>query len=61
MPRQDIAFLPKDNDLREDVHMLGVLVGEVIRERMDSLPAPQTIVGTMLSVWLRVERSSMFP
>ena len=33
MPRQDIAFLPKDNDLREDVHMLGVLVGEVIREQ----------------------------
>src|SRR5262245_26633724 len=33
MPRQDIAFQPKDIELREDVHNLGVLVGEVIREQ----------------------------
>ncbi|MGH8188724.1 MAG: phosphoenolpyruvate carboxylase [Steroidobacteraceae bacterium] len=33
MPRSDISFLPKDTELREDVHMLGALVGEVIREQ----------------------------
>jgi len=33
MPRQDIIFPPKDAELREDVHMLGALVGEVIREQ----------------------------
>ncbi len=33
MPRADICFAPKDAELREDVHMLGVLVGEVIREQ----------------------------
>jgi phosphoenolpyruvate carboxylase len=33
MPRQDLVFPVKDADLREDVHMLGMLVGEVIREQ----------------------------
>lgn len=33
MPRQDIFFPTKDAELREDVHMLGSLVGEVIREQ----------------------------
>jgi phosphoenolpyruvate carboxylase len=33
MPRQDIFFPLKDAELREDVHMLGALVGEVIREQ----------------------------
>lgn len=33
MPRQDIFFPLKDADLREDVHMLGMLIGEVIREQ----------------------------
>jgi phosphoenolpyruvate carboxylase len=33
MPRSDISFPQKDAELREDVHMLGVLVGEVIREQ----------------------------
>jgi phosphoenolpyruvate carboxylase len=33
MPRQDISFPLKDADLRDDVHMLGTLVGEVIREQ----------------------------
>jgi phosphoenolpyruvate carboxylase len=33
MPRHDLFFPLKDADLREDVHMLGVLVGEVIREQ----------------------------
>jgi phosphoenolpyruvate carboxylase len=33
MPRQDISFPSKDTELREDVHMLGVLVGEVIRDQ----------------------------
>jgi phosphoenolpyruvate carboxylase len=33
MPRADISFPTKDADLREDVHMLGMLVGEVIREQ----------------------------
>jgi phosphoenolpyruvate carboxylase len=33
MPRQDIIFPAKDAELREDVHMLGNLVGEVIREQ----------------------------
>jgi phosphoenolpyruvate carboxylase len=33
MPRSDISFPPKDAELREDVHMLGALVGEVIREQ----------------------------
>lgn len=33
MPRQDLTFPLKDADLREDVHMLGMLVGEVIREQ----------------------------
>jgi phosphoenolpyruvate carboxylase len=33
MPRQDLFFPPKDAELREDVHMLGTLVGEVIREQ----------------------------
>jgi len=33
MPRQDISFPLKDAELREDVHMLGALVGEVIKEQ----------------------------
>lgn len=33
MPRADIAFPSKDAELREDVRMLGMLVGEVIREQ----------------------------
>jgi phosphoenolpyruvate carboxylase len=33
MPRSDISFPLKDAELREDVHMLGTLVGEVIREQ----------------------------
>lgn len=33
MPRQDLIFPVKDAELREDVHTLGVLVGEVIREQ----------------------------
>jgi phosphoenolpyruvate carboxylase len=33
MPRQDISFSAKDAALREDVHVLGSLVGEVIREQ----------------------------
>jgi phosphoenolpyruvate carboxylase len=33
MPRQDLFFPVKDAALREDVHMLGALVGEVIREQ----------------------------
>ena len=33
MPRSDISFPLKDAELREDVHMLGMLVGEVIREQ----------------------------
>jgi phosphoenolpyruvate carboxylase len=33
MPRSDISFPQKDSELREDVHMLGALVGEVIREQ----------------------------
>lgn len=33
MPRSDISFPQKDTELREDVHMLGVLVGDVIREQ----------------------------
>src|ERR1044071_2197025 len=33
MPRSDISFPLKDAELREDVHMLGALVGEVIREQ----------------------------
>jgi phosphoenolpyruvate carboxylase len=33
MPRQDLFFPLKDVDLREDVHKLGMLVGEVIREQ----------------------------
>ncbi|MFL6617016.1 MAG: phosphoenolpyruvate carboxylase [Povalibacter sp.] len=33
MPRQDLVFPVKDADLREDVHMLGALVGDVIREQ----------------------------
>lgn len=33
MPRQDIFFPVKDAELREDVHMLGALVGDVIREQ----------------------------
>lgn len=33
MSRADICFPPKDAELREDVHMLGALVGEVIREQ----------------------------
>ena len=33
MPRQDLHFPAKDAELREDVHQLGVLVGEVIREQ----------------------------
>ena len=33
MPRSDISFPQKDTELREDVHMLGALVGEVIREQ----------------------------
>jgi len=33
MPRQDIVFPLKDAELREDVHLLGALVGEVIREQ----------------------------
>jgi phosphoenolpyruvate carboxylase len=33
MPRSDIYFPSKDAELREDVHILGALVGEVIREQ----------------------------
>jgi phosphoenolpyruvate carboxylase len=33
MPRSDISFPLKDAELREDVRMLGALVGEVIREQ----------------------------
>jgi phosphoenolpyruvate carboxylase len=33
MPRSDISFPLKDAELRDDVHMLGTLVGEVIREQ----------------------------
>jgi phosphoenolpyruvate carboxylase len=33
MPRPDVKFPLKDAALREDVHMLGALVGEVIREQ----------------------------
>ena len=33
MPRSDISFPVKDAELREDVRMLGALVGEVIREQ----------------------------
>jgi len=33
MSRDDIVFPLKDTELREDVHMLGMLVGEVIREQ----------------------------
>jgi phosphoenolpyruvate carboxylase len=33
MSRHDIVFPLKDTELREDVHMLGMLVGEVIREQ----------------------------
>lgn len=33
MSRADISFPSKDAELREDVHMLGVLVGEVVREQ----------------------------
>ncbi len=33
MPRSDICFPTKDAELREDVHMLGILVGQVIREQ----------------------------
>jgi len=33
MPRADISFPLKDAELREDVHILGTLVGEVIREQ----------------------------
>lgn len=33
MSRADICFPTKDAELREDVHMLGVLVGQVIREQ----------------------------
>ncbi|HEX7013395.1 MAG TPA: phosphoenolpyruvate carboxylase [Steroidobacteraceae bacterium] len=33
MPRSDISFPLKDAELREDVHVLGALVGEVIREQ----------------------------
>src|SRR5688572_6831450 len=31
--RQEIQFAAKDTDLRDDVHALGVLVGEVLREQ----------------------------
>ena len=33
MNLRDIAFLPKDEPLREDVRLLGALVGDVIREQ----------------------------
>ncbi len=33
MPRQEIHFPLKDAALRDDVHMLGALVGEVLREQ----------------------------
>ena len=33
MQRHDVEFAPKDAALREDVHALGALVGEVIREQ----------------------------
>jgi len=33
MSRADIIFPPKDAELREDVHILGMLVGEMIREQ----------------------------
>jgi phosphoenolpyruvate carboxylase len=31
--RQDLQFSEKDNALREDVHALGGLVGEVLRDQ----------------------------
>ena len=33
MPRQEIHFPLKDTALRDDVHMLGALVGEVLQEQ----------------------------
>src|SRR5262245_44609543 len=33
MHRHDVEFAPKDAALREDVHALGALVGEIIREQ----------------------------
>ncbi|HWJ05542.1 MAG TPA: phosphoenolpyruvate carboxylase [Steroidobacteraceae bacterium] len=33
MPRKDISFAAKDTALRDDVHTLGALVGEVLREQ----------------------------
>jgi phosphoenolpyruvate carboxylase len=33
MPRKDISFPPKDTALRDDVHTLGALVGEMLRDQ----------------------------
>lgn len=33
MPRKDISFTAKDTALRDDVHALGALVGEVLRDQ----------------------------
>lgn len=33
MPRKDISFAAKDSALRDDVHALGTLVGEVLRDQ----------------------------
>ena len=33
MYREDIQFLPKDAGLREDVHALGELIGEILRDQ----------------------------
>ena len=35
MPRKDISFPPKDSALRDDVHTLGGLVGEMLRDQGD--------------------------
>ena len=42
--------------------MAGVMSARVlIRAATCLLPAPQIMVGTSCSVWLRVDRSSIFP
>ncbi|MGI9247110.1 MAG: phosphoenolpyruvate carboxylase [Steroidobacteraceae bacterium] len=33
MPRKDINFDPKDTALRDDVHTLGALVGEMVHDQ----------------------------
>ena len=35
MKRADIHFPPKHEPLRDDVHALGALVGEILREQGD--------------------------